>query len=72
MPDPVPLARLDGKVALITGAGFGPVDYLSYVDGHTLEQLDAYRDGWRLIAAAFLGKIRLIDNIRVVSDTVAN
>ncbi len=61
---------LDEAVEAITGAGFGPVDYLAYVDGDTMEPLDAYRDGGRLIAAAFLGKIRLIDNIRVVSDTV--
>ena len=63
-------SALDEAIEAITGAGFGPVDYLAYVDGDTLEPLDAYRDGGRLIAAAFLGKIRLIDNIRVVSDTV--
>ncbi len=60
---------LDEAIEAITGAGFGPVDYLAYVDGDSLEPLDSYRDGGRLIAAAFLGKIRLIDNIRVVSVT---
>ena len=50
--------------------GFGPVDYVAYVDGDSLEPLDRYREGGRLLAAAFLGKVRLIDNIRVISDTV--
>jgi pantoate--beta-alanine ligase len=56
----------------LAAQGFGPVDYIAYVDGDTLDPLDAYREGGRLIAAAFLGKTRLIDNIRVVSDTVSN
>jgi pantoate--beta-alanine ligase len=50
--------------------GFGPVDYLAFVDGDSLEPLDRYRAGGRLIAAAFLGKVRLIDNMSVISDTV--
>jgi pantoate--beta-alanine ligase len=45
--------------------GFGPVDYLAYVDGETLEPLDRYLKGGRLIAAAFLGNVRLIDNVAV-------
>ena len=45
--------------------GFGPVDYVAYVDGQTLEPIGEYRAGGRLIAAAFLGKVRLIDNIAV-------
>jgi pantoate--beta-alanine ligase len=45
--------------------GFEPVDYVAYVDGGTLEPLDEYREGGRLIAAAFLGGVRLIDNISV-------
>lgn len=53
----------------IERAGFGPIDYLAYVDGDSLEPLESYRDGGRLIAAAFLGNVRLIDNIRVLSDT---
>ena len=50
-------------------AGFGPIDYLAFVDAHSLEPLEKFRDGGRLIAAAFLGKVRLIDNMRVVSAT---
>jgi pantoate--beta-alanine ligase len=59
----------EAKAALAEG-GFGPIDYVAYVDGETLEPLDTYREGGRLIAAAFIGNVRLIDNIRVVSDTV--
>jgi pantoate--beta-alanine ligase len=52
-------------------AGFGPIDYVAYVDGGTLEPLERLALDGRLIAAAFLGKVRLIDNVRVVSDTVS-
>ena len=45
--------------------GFGPVDYVAYVDGQTLEPIGEYCAGGRLIAAAFLGRVRLIDNIAV-------
>jgi pantoate--beta-alanine ligase len=45
--------------------GFGPVDYVAYVDSQTIEPLQEYRSEGRLIAAAFLGKVRLIDNIPV-------
>ncbi len=59
-------AALDEAVSAIEQAGFGPTDYLAYVDGDSLKPLSDYRDGGRLIAASFLGKIRLIDNVRVV------
>jgi pantoate--beta-alanine ligase len=62
-------AELDAEVRRTTGAlqaeGFGPIDYLAYVDGDSLEPLDFYQEGGRLIAAAFLGNVRLIDNIAV-------
>ena len=51
-------------------AGFGPIDYIAYVDGDSLEPLPEYQAGGRLIAAAFLGNVRLIDNVSVVSVTV--
>ena len=47
----------------IEQAGFGPIDYLAYVDADSLEPLDKRADNSRLIAAAFLGQVRLIDNI---------
>ena len=61
------IARATGK---LREAGFGPIDYLAYVDGDSLEPLDHYQEGGRLIAAAYLGSVRLIDNMRVISDTV--
>jgi len=57
-------ALVEAKAA-IAQAGFGPVDYLAYLDSETLEPLEGRRPGGRLIAAAFLGKVRLIDNVRV-------
>ena len=51
-------------------AGFGPIDYIAYVDGDSLEPLPEYRAGGRVIVAAFLGNVRLIDNVSVVSATV--
>ncbi len=46
-------------------AGFEPVDYLDLRDGETLAALDQAGPGARLFAAAWLGDIRLIDNISV-------
>ena len=51
-------------------AGFTKVDYLALVDADTLEPLDHAMGKMRLIAAATIGKTRLIDNICVTSDTV--
>ena len=65
-----PQEAIAAAIASLGGAGFGPIDYVAYVDGDTLEPLDQYREGGRLIAAAFLGNVRLIDNISVISDTV--
>ncbi len=46
-------------------AGFERVDYLDLRDGETLAALDRAAPGARLFAAAWLGDIRLIDNISV-------
>jgi pantoate--beta-alanine ligase len=48
----------------LTQAGFA-VDYLALVDGPTLMPLPAARPRSRLIAAARLGSVRLIDNVAV-------
>jgi len=56
----------------LKASGFGPVDYVAYVDGDSLEPLENHREGGRLIAAAFLGNVRLIDNISVISATDRN
>jgi pantoate--beta-alanine ligase len=46
-------------------AGFSPVDYVALVDSDSLEPLDMPRENMRLIAAATIGKTRLIDNLPV-------
>jgi len=53
---------LDDARASLRDAGFD-VDYVALVDGPSLAPLDAVRPGARLIAAARLGGVRLLDNI---------
>ena len=55
---------LDAAREGLTTAGFA-VDYLALVDGPTLAPLKAACPGCRLIAAARLGKVRLLDNVGV-------
>ena len=57
--EPLAAARRD-----LTHDGFA-VDYVELVDGPTLAPLPAARSGARLIAAARLGTVRLIDNVAV-------
>ena len=54
----------------LVDAGFLKIDYVALVDAGTLEPLDRPAGDMRLIAAATMGSTRLIDNVRVVSDTV--
>jgi pantoate--beta-alanine ligase len=63
-------AALDDAKRKLTDAGFNRIDYVALVDAATLEPLDTPSGEMRLIAAAAIGTTRLIDNIRVVSDTV--
>ena len=58
-------AVADGKAAL-TAAGFGPIDYIAVCDAQSLKAWDrgSGRAG-RVLAAAWLGKTRLIDNIAI-------
>ena len=65
-------AVLDEAKRKLAEAGFGRVDYLALVDAATLEPLDLPAGEMRLIAAAFMGTTRLIDNIRVFSATAEN
>jgi pantoate--beta-alanine ligase len=60
-PATAPLA--DARAAL-AAKGFG-VDYVALVEGTTLAPLDRDAPGARLIAAAKLGSVRLIDNIGI-------
>jgi pantoate--beta-alanine ligase len=46
----------------LDAAGFD-VDYFALVDGPTLVAIERSRPGARLIAAAKLGSVRLLDNI---------
>jgi pantoate--beta-alanine ligase len=55
---------LDGGRATLTREGFA-VDYVALVDGPTLAPLPTARPNARLIAAARLGAVRLIDNMAV-------
>ena len=52
--------------AALTAAGFGPIDYVAVRDADTLKDwtLKSGRPG-RVLAAAWLGKTRLIDNVGV-------
>jgi pantoate--beta-alanine ligase len=47
-------------------AGFGPIDYVELCDAETLRPLSALTRPGRLLAAAKLGRTRLIDNIEVL------
>jgi pantoate--beta-alanine ligase len=56
-----------GKAAAaLFEAGFDSVDYVAAREGLTLAPWQRDRDG-RLLAAAWLGKTRLIDNVEVSS-----
>jgi pantoate--beta-alanine ligase len=54
------------REALLAG-GFSAVDYLALVDGRSLEPIEHANESARLIAAASIGGVRLIDNIAVPS-----
>ncbi len=64
-----PEVALIMATARLEAAGFGPIDYVALVDAATLEPVDHSAGEMRLIAAARIGKTRLIDNVRVFSGT---
>ena len=49
----------------LAAAGFDPIDYVELRDAATLEPMTALDRPARLLAAAFLGRTRLIDNLPV-------
>ncbi|WP_326913907.1 pantoate--beta-alanine ligase [Sphingopyxis chilensis] len=51
--------------AVIVGGGFESVDYVALAEADSLERLSAFRRPARLLAAARIGKTRLIDNLPV-------
>ncbi|MCV2869394.1 pantoate--beta-alanine ligase [Defluviimonas sp. WL0002] len=58
-------AALDAAQGAIIRAGFATVEYLDLRDAETLEPLQDLRAPARLLVAAVLGDVRLIDNIAV-------
>jgi pantoate--beta-alanine ligase len=62
--DDVETACAAGREAL-TAAGFAPVEYLELRDAQSLAPGDI-TDPCRILAAAWLGDTRLIDNIPLV------
>lgn len=58
---PVAAALSDAETSIVA-AGFDRVDYAALVDAASLEQLDELRAPARLLAAARIGRTRLIDN----------
>ena len=52
-------------VANLAAAGFTKIDYLTICDAETLQEVDFVQGPARVLAAAFLGTTRLIDNVPV-------
>jgi pantoate--beta-alanine ligase len=61
---PVETALAEAR-ARLTSVGFEPIDYIALVNTLTLEPLERAEAPMRLIAAATIGRTRLIDNIAV-------
>jgi pantoate--beta-alanine ligase len=61
---PLPETEAKAKQALIE-AGFGVVDYVALRDAETLQPITDLARPARILAAAWLGKTRLIDNMAV-------
>ena len=57
--------QLTAALIALRAAGFSRIDYVALVNAMTLEPLDIPGGPMRLIAAAVIGKTRLIDNIAV-------
>lgn len=51
--------------AMLAAAGFDPIDYVELRDAATLETVPVLKQPARLLAAAKIGRTRLIDNIEV-------
>jgi pantoate--beta-alanine ligase len=60
-----PINQRSWAEAELTNAGFGAVDYVAVRDAQTLDPVsDASRPA-RVLAAAYLGRTRLIDNVAI-------
>lgn len=60
-----PDAAIDQAKAALAQAGFGKIDYIALRDAETLGAITEATRAKRLLAALWLGKTRLIDNIGV-------
>lgn len=58
-------ATLERAHAALAAAGFGPIDYVTLCDAETLRPVTHVERPARLLAAARLGRTRLIDNLPV-------
>ena len=58
---PVADALAQAETAILAG-GFDSIDYVALAAAETLERLDSWREPARLLAAARIGRTRLIDN----------
>ena len=65
---PVPALLDEGRAAL-AAAGFAPIDYLELRSGDDLRPLERAAPPARLFAAAWLGRVRLIDNLEIGAAT---
>jgi pantoate--beta-alanine ligase len=59
-------AALKAATAALAAAGFGRVDYVEARHADTLEPLKTAQDPGRVLAAAQLGRARLIDNVPII------
>jgi len=59
-------AVLEAARTRIQAAGFGTIDYIELRDAETLEPVRRVERPARLLAAAWMGKARLIDNVPVL------
>jgi pantoate--beta-alanine ligase len=60
-------ATLDAARAKLADAGFDPIDYVALCDADTLDPIDRPDRPGRLLAAAQLGRTRLLDNLPVAT-----
>jgi pantoate--beta-alanine ligase len=66
-----PFAPLrEAALGELAAAGFGPIDYIALCDAATLDPLTVLDRPARLLAAARLGRTRLIDNLALRPPTV--
>lgn len=55
-------SALEGVRSALADAGFSPIDYVAYADGASLEPAETRITNGRILAAAWMGGTRLIDN----------